>query len=352
MLRYIISLLGAPYRTVVSSSLLLLSRLLLPALDPNESYPESAFVMDTSSSNYPLSRLMCAKLFDEAHFSRSIKLISDLISTCISDDTKKVNSGANHSQNENAHSDSSEKRTEIERKESNQALSVLNSVLKAGKSDGGSYIDKIFNIDEESLEKTRSLPSSYILADLIDCIVGDIEEYPSIRGIPTYLRLNMISSDLSEPQLFQQQSHLDVSGESWLSSSSSRKKVSEFFLQILSCSNTSSTDLTKPGYSIDAKAISKDLTLTVGGILEPFLKFHTFKKFITSPAIFSSLILDIFYTAIPLFELSMFLIDENPSFSQSWSWWLFELYNKDISTSQSNSTLPIEIIQYVYSDGC
>ncbi|PVU88452.1 hypothetical protein BB561_005851 [Smittium simulii] len=312
MLRYVISLLGAPYRAVVVSSLYLLCRILLPAIEPISQLESESITgistMSTTCSNYPLSRLMCAKLFDEAHFSRSIKLISDLILTCSGSEKLK---------------------------KSQDDLETLDKNSKAEKSES---IKVLNDISLVILELTKRKTTAQLLC-----------KYPLKSNILLFL-VNKLSNEkeflypLSEPKLFPQNSLLESQEGWWLQSTKIRTEASLLVSNILEWNQSFTENLDNSSNCLQNLTIAKDIILTIGGIIEPFLRFDEYKEYTIESKLLAYYMQDVLFTVVPLLDVAYHIGKNSPTFFSAWNWWVFNLGNEDLNLKKEDKFLPISIL--------
>ncbi|PVZ98996.1 hypothetical protein BB558_004992 [Smittium angustum] len=391
LLRYTISLLGAPYRAIVSGSLLLLSHLLLQPLTPHDILPSQISTMNSNSHNYPLTKLMSAKLFDSSHFQRTIKLVSDLLFTC-SFNTDEGPEKAQNPGSEKKSQENAEKQKLLELKESKSvlmdissffeqlvkrkettellgtyplqssvlthllcqipmekhifypALVIFNSLFTAGKLYNSLNIYKSLYGSSDETQKSLD-PSNCASSEMIDLILGSLEDHPFTRTTPIYLRFGPeTSQSSSEPRLFPGSSALESQGGWWLESAESRKQVSVFVSNVLEWKGPSLLFDQLKDQENGTESLAKDIALVAGGLIEPFLKLKSHLYVSEAESFYSEVIQDIFWTAVPLLEFIYCLATNSKSFAAAWAWWVNKL-GLPVTESVDNNSIPLQILE-------
>ncbi|OMJ15221.1 hypothetical protein AYI69_g8271 [Smittium culicis] len=398
LLRYVIGLLGAPYRAIVSGSLLLLTQILCKVMEPNNIFNVSSkeISMDPNCSNYPLTRLMCAKLFDASHFPRTIKLISDLLLTCnappLGDD---ISNPINNSHNSKHHAlDSSTKlsasnsesfpnnttkipvknrKTQLLITESLQVLSdlgfvfkqftkrrqaalhlannpisletsrhlclvIINSLIKAGNENSYEKIKISFSENEDPIGDS----SCNILSEVVDMILGTIDDHQYTRSLPLHLQQSVaLTAQSSEPKMIHLQSSISESnGGWWLENSENRREASRFIELVLNgklggknannVSYDSTGDISGSKEDIQSRevlienpgALAKEIILVIGGQIGSFLEM-SFPEVRLDPSLYyKHYIQDVLWSAVPLFEFLKFLVSKCGHLAEAFVWWV------------------------------
>ncbi|OMJ16679.1 hypothetical protein AYI70_g6444 [Smittium culicis] len=398
LLRYVIGLLGAPYRAIVSGSLLLLTQILCKVMEPNfnSNGNSKEISMDPNCSNYPLTRLMCAKLFDASHFPRTIKLISDLLLTCnapsLGDD---ISNPINNSPNSKHHAlDSSLKlsasnsglfpnnaskipvknrKTQLLITESLQVLSdlgsvfkqftkrkqtalhlannpisletsrhlclvIINSLIKAANENSYEKIKISFSENEDPIGDL----SCNILSEVVDMILGTIDDHQYTRSLPLHLQQSVaLTVQSSEPKMIHLQSSISESnGGWWLENSENRREASRFIELVLNGklggkdANNASVDCTDDISAIketiqsrealieNPSALAKEIILVIGGQIGSFLEMSFPERSVEPSLYYKHYIQDVLWSAVPLFEFLKFLVSKCGHLAEAFVWWV------------------------------
>ncbi|OLY85399.1 hypothetical protein AYI68_g413 [Smittium mucronatum] len=376
LLRYVIGLLGAPYRALVSGSLLLLTQILCRVMELSLRIPEDDgyHIMDPNNSNYPLARLMSAKLFDSSHFPRTIKLVSDLLLTCVAqtpDEDSNNTSVSNHSFHNANPSDSNSNTSAIRkkslilttetlqvlkdlsqvfkeftlRKQTTRLLSehpvsfdiikhlinqvstdkrffyptlvMLNSMIKAGRDNSYDKIKRMLYNNDEIISD-----SGNILSEVVDLILGTIDDHQYTRSIPLHLRQSLnLTAQTSDPKMIYLLTSIsECGGGWWLESKFNRIEAAQFIVNILDASQTGILeDKSQPLLIENPIAMAKEIMLVIGGQVVSFSK--TLDN-LDLRQYYRQYIQDVFWCAVPLFDFLTNLVTNCKELASAFIWWM------------------------------